>query len=383
MTGDTVSEDPQHDLVIALTYYAPYVSGLTNFARDVAEGLAARGRSVHVVTTRHDPDLPAEEVIGGVLVTRTPVVAKLGKGTISPSFTPTVVKASRTARVLNAHLPMLEAGPIGALARCPVVLTYHCDVSLPPGLVNDVQGRVIDASSRLAMRRARTVVVTSEDYARGSRLWTDIAPKMAAVPPPCRPVPGGSPTFRDGDGFHVGFLGRIVEEKGVEYLVEGFRALDDPDARLLVGGDFGNVAGGSVVDRVRRRIDGDPRIRLLGFVPDERLADFYASIDVFALPSVNAFEAFGIVQVVGMLAGVPALASDMPGVRVPVRQTGFGRLVAPRDTAGLTAGLRELRDDPPAAAAGVAAAEARFSVAAVLDAFEAIFDEAEEEQRAV
>ncbi|HWO60499.1 MAG TPA: glycosyltransferase family 4 protein, partial [Umezawaea sp.] len=270
------------DLVIALTYYAPYVSGLTNFARDVAEGLAERGRKVRVITTRHDPALPSEEVINGVTVTRAPVLAKLGKGTISPEFTRMVVQASKTAHVLNVHLPMLEAGLVTRGAHCPVVLTYHCDVSLPPGVLNTVQGKVIDASSRLAMKHAKIVAVTSEDYAQRSRLWPSIQPKMAAVPPPCRPVAQGQPSFRDGDGLHVGFLGRIVEEKGVEYLVDGFRALDDPNARLLIGGEFGNVAGGSVIDRVRERINGDPRIKLLGFVPDEKLADFYASMDVFA-----------------------------------------------------------------------------------------------------
>ena len=360
--------------MIALTYYTPYVSGLTNAARDLAEGLAERGKRVRVITTRHDASLPAEEVINGVRVTRTPVLAKFGKGAISPTFTKAVVDASRNAKVLNLHLPMLEAGPAAKLAKCPVVVTYQCDVSLPPGAINKAQGAVVDASSRLAMKQSAAVTVTSEDYARHSRMWPSIAPKMVEVPPPCRPVPAGQPSYRDGDGLHVGFLGRIVEEKGVEFLVDGFRALDDPDARLLIGGDFGAVAGGSVIDRVRRHIAGDSRIKLLGFVPDEKLGDFYASLDVFALPSVNAFEAFGIVQVVGMLNGVPALASDMPGVRIPVRETGFGRLVRVGDAADITAGLLELRKNPPDRDKGVAAAQERYSVPAVLDAFQELFD---------
>ncbi|MBW4720778.1 glycosyltransferase family 4 protein [Saccharothrix sp. SC076] len=359
---------------MALTYYTPYVSGLTNVARDVAEGLAARGRRVTVVTTRHDPSLPEREVVNGVRVLRAPVLAKLGKGTVSPQFTKLVMDASARARVLNAHLPMLEAGPVTRLAKCPVVLTYHCDVSLPPGVVNTVQGKVIDASSRTAMRHAAAVVATSEDYARHSRLWPWIAPRMSTIPPPCAPVEGGAPTYRDGSGFHVGFLGRIVEEKGVEFLVDGFRAIDDPDARLLIGGDFAAVAGGSVVERVRSRIAGDPRIKLLGFIPDEKLADFYASLDVFALPSVNAFEAFGIVQVVAMLAGVPVLASDLPGVRIPVTETGFGKIVKPRDVAGITAALTGLRDDRPDSAEGAAKARELYGVDAVIDAYDALFE---------
>ena len=94
---------------------------------------------------------------------------------------------------------------------------------------------------------------------------------------------------------------------------------------------------------------------------------------MFALPSVNAFEAFGIVQVVACSPGVPALVSDLPGVRTAVRRTGFGRLAATRDVAGLTAALRALRDNPPDRAAAAAATAAEFSVEAVLDAYEAIF----------
>ena len=363
------------DVVMALTYYAPYVSGLTNAARDVAVGLARQGRRVTVVATQHDPALPREEVLDGVRVVRTPVVARLGKGTISPGLAPAVARETRGAGVLNLHLPMLEAGLLASVSRAPVVLTYQCDVSLPPGAANAVQRVVIDASSRVAMRTARAVGVTSDDYAEHSRLWPAMRGKTRAIPAPCLDRSGGEPRFRDGDGFHVGFLGRIVEEKGVHHLVEGFQALGDPDARLLIAGDFAVVAGGSVIDQVRRAIGDDDRIRVLGFVPDDALADLYASIDVFALPSVNAFEAFGIVQVEAMMTGVPALASDMPGVRQPVLRTGYGRIAAPRDAASITRGLRELRDDPPPRAAVAAAARALYGLDISVDAYAEVFAE--------
>ncbi|MCV2488560.1 glycosyltransferase family 4 protein [Geodermatophilus sp. YIM 151500] len=358
------------DLVIALDYYAPYVSGLTNVARDVAEGLVARGHRVRVVTSRHDGDLPEREVVNGVEVDRAPVLARAGKGVLSPALPGRVRAAAATASVLNLHLPMPEAGVLALGSPAPLVTTYHCDVSLPPGAVNRVVTAGVDLSSRLTLRRSRRVVVSSDDYARHSRLWPAMAGRTAVIPPPCRERPAGTPRFRQGPGLHVGFLGRIVEEKGLQYLVQGFRALDDPDGRLLIGGDFADVAGGSVVDQVRRAVDDDPRITLLGFLDEERIADLYASVDVFALPSVNAFEAFGIVQVEAMLAGVPVLASDLPGVRTPVRETGFGTVVAPRDVAGIAAGLRELAARRPDPEAGRARARERYSMTAVLDAHE-------------
>jgi glycosyltransferase involved in cell wall biosynthesis len=127
---------------------------------------------------------------------------------------------------------------------------------------------------------------------------------------------------------------------------------------------------------VRAEIGDDPRIRLLGFIPEELLGDFYASLDVFALPSVNAFEAYGIVQAVAMLAGVPVLASDIPGVRQPLAETGFGTLIPPADAGAITTALRGLFDNPPDRAAGMAAARRSFSVDAVLDAYEVLLDKA-------
>ncbi|MGA2283500.1 MAG: glycosyltransferase family 4 protein [Candidatus Dormibacteria bacterium] len=332
--------DHRRDLAMALTYYAPYVSGLSDAARAIAEGLAGRGWRVTVVATRHQPDLPARETLNGVDVVRTPVIARIGKGTVSPAFVPAAARAAGRSRALLLHLPLLEAGLIASLVRrTPIVTMYQCDVSLPAGLANRGQTAVIDLSSRVACRRSRAVVASSADYAQASRISTSLLPRLRVIPPPCRLRSGGKPAFRDTPGLHVGFLGRLVEEKGVEYLVEGFRRLTDPAARLLLAGDFAAVAGGSVVERVRQGAAGDPRIRLLGFLPDAQVADFYASIDVLVLPSINPLEAFGIVQAQALMLGIPVIASDLPGVRVPLTEVDLGTLIPPRDAAAIAGAL--------------------------------------------
>lgn len=326
-------------VVIGVNYYVPYVSGLTNVARDVAEGLAARGHDVRVVASQHDPALPLQETINGVRVHRCPVRLRIGKGVISPSFVAEVIRQARDADVVNLHAPMLEAGLIARrLARLkrPLIYTYQCDIAPPPSPVGWLQRTLMDASTRAAARRAAANVVSSADYAQHSRVAKQLSHNQVVIAPGCHQRLGGQPRYRSALGPHIGFLGRIVEEKGIEYLVDGFVAAEDPDARLLIAGDFANIAGGSVIERVRQRIGNDSRIHVLGFLDDEDLPDFYASLDAFALVSVNSFEAFGIVQVEAMMAGVPAIASDMPGVRHPVRATGFGKIVPPRDPSAVT-----------------------------------------------
>jgi glycosyltransferase involved in cell wall biosynthesis len=364
----------RYDLVVALNYYAPYVSGVTEAARVTAEGLAARGWKVLVVAGHHERSTPRKERINGVDVIRTRVALSIGKGIISPGFVPTVVKWGRRARLVHVHAPMLEAGLIaaGLRGRVPLAVTYQCDVTLPDSWFNEFQTRALDRSHTVALRRATAVLVTSDDYAQTSRVAAAMEGRTVAIPAPSLDRSGGKPVYRDGDGVHVGFLGRIVEEKGLEYLVEGFRTLG-PEARLLIGGEFAKVAGGSVVEKVRRAIDGDARVRMLGFVAEEDIPDFYASLDVFALTSVNSLEAFGIVQVEAMMTGVPVIASDLPGVRVPVQVTGFGRVVTPRDPGAIAAALTDLEAADLDREHGAAAARELYLADRVIDEHDRLF----------
>jgi glycosyltransferase involved in cell wall biosynthesis len=82
------------------------------------------------------------------------------------------------------------------------------------------------------------------------------------------------------------------------------------------------------------------------------------------------------VQAVAMLAGIPVLSSDIPGVRQPVAQTGFGMLVPPGDAEAITRALQAMQAAPPDRRAGAARAHQAFSVTTVLDGYEVLLDKA-------
>src|SRR5207245_7946012 len=116
-------------------------------------------------------------------------------------------------------------------------------------------------------RVATNMYTLNSYYAHTPRVPANHADEVVPIPPICRELSSATPTYRDGDGFHIGFMGRVVEEKGLEYLVEAFEKLEDPNVRLLIAGEYASVAGGSVIDRVRARARGAAWVRFLCFVP--------------------------------------------------------------------------------------------------------------------
>lgn len=364
-----------NDVCIALNYYVPYVSGLTNVARDIAEELVRRGKKVTVVTSQHDDSLPLSEIVNGVRVIRSKVNFRFGKGVFSIGFLSNVIKETRRSKILNIHAPMLEAGFLSLASKCPVVLTYQCDVSLPHNVLGVIQNFTVDISTRLAAKFSKKVVVSTEDYARHSRVSSSLVRKMISISPTCHQRQAAVAAYRDVDCVHVGFLGRLVEEKGVEFLVQAFSEIESPDIRLLIGGDFEKIAGGSVIAKVKDQIRQDSRIKLLGFIPDDKLDSFYASLDIFCLPSVNPFEAFGIVQVEALMLGIPVVATDMPGVRMPIKTTGLGRIVPPRDPQALKNAILDLANGGVDVVSGKHEARRVYSLPSVVNQYESLFDE--------
>ncbi|MFF8432223.1 glycosyltransferase family 4 protein [Streptomyces sp. NPDC016566] len=362
------------DVTVALDYYAPYVSGLTEAARITAEGLAGRGWKVAVACAQHDPTLPRQEQLNGVHVFRAPVLARISRGFLTPRLPLLAARLAARSRLLHLHLPMPEAAFLMALRpKARVVTTYHIDAFLPDTPMNRAAMRLADHSCRATVKRADLVIANSDDQARGSRLWPAIRQRpFRPIPSPCVDRSGGTPRLREGDGLHIGFMGRIADDKGIEYLVRAFRAIDDPKARLLIAGDYQTVAGGSNIARLRAEAGDDPRVRFLGLLRGERVRDFYASIDVFALPSIS--ESFGIVQVEAMMAGVPSATTDLAGSRYPVQATGFGRLIPPRDPEALRRALLDLAGTSRAdRLAGQRRARELFGGEGFLDAHEEAF----------
>ena len=72
--------------------------------------------------------------------------------------------------------------------------------------------------------------------------------------------------------------------------------------------------------------NNNPHIQFVGKLTEIEKHYFFESIDFLILPSVNSFEAFGLVHLEAMSYGKPVIASNLHGVRIPIQYTGNGLL---------------------------------------------------------
>ncbi len=132
------------------------------------------------------------------------------------------------------------------------------------------------------------------------------------------------------------FVGRHEERKGLAILLEAVELLPS-DVRLWVAGE------GPETGQLRDRYKSERRIEWLGRIEDDELAKRLRGADVFCAPSLHG-ESFGVVLLEAMAAGVPIVASDLPGYRRVARPGQEGLLVAPGDSKALGAALRDVLD---------------------------------------
>jgi glycosyltransferase involved in cell wall biosynthesis len=377
-------------VLLVLTYYHPHVSGLTIYVKRLAAALARRGHQVTVLTSRYDPSLPEEETVDGVHVVRVPVLFRVSKGVIMPSFPWRAWHLIRAHDVVSIHLPQFEASLLALLARLagrPAVLTYHCDLQLPHGWFNRIVDRVIFVSNYLAGVLAQAAVAYTEDFARHSRFLSRFLDKVQVIPPPVimpPPDPATVEAFRTEHDLAgrpvVGMAARLATEKGVEVLLGAMAGLlaDLPRIKVLFAGQYEDVMGEEAYyERLMPSIDalGDEHWEFLGILDQSEMPDFYAACDVLVVPSLNSTESFGLVQVEAMLCGTPSIASNLPGVRQPPLMTGMGEVTPIGDAGALAEAIERIIHNPGDYLRPRHVIEETFSLERTVAGYESLFDD--------
>ena len=350
-------------ILVVLTYYRPHTSGLTIYAERLAKAFVRRGYQVTVLTSQYDKSLAREEMCEGVRVIRVPVSFRISKGVIMPQFGLTATRLVWQHDVIQLHLPQFDAAGValrGRLSKKPTVITYHCDLLLPRGVISWAANQAVRLMNSLAATFTHRIVTYTQDYAENSSYLQRYMDKLHVILPPVE-LPVASPEeVRQFAGKHnplgrkpvIGMAARFATEKGVEILLDALPAVLEkhPNAQVWFAGPYQNILGEEeYAARLMPRIQEYEKAgtwHFMGTLDPTAMAAYYPNLDVHVLPSLNSTEAFGLVQIEAMMNGVPCVASNLPGVRRPVQMHQMGEVVPIGDSAALGVAINKILADP-------------------------------------
>jgi phosphatidylinositol alpha-mannosyltransferase len=243
--------------------------------------------------------------------------------------------------VLHFHEPLMPALPLTLLrmARAPHVGTFHAFAKSNLGYY---YGRPI---LKPYVRHLDATIAVSEparDFVCHyfPRLDPTVVPNGVDTQ---RFRPGLTPIHHLRDGcVNVLFLGRLEKRKGLRDLLVAYRYLRErlPRTRLIIVGD--GPLRGMVESFVASR--GLENVVMAGYVPDRVLPRYHASADIFCSPATGR-ESFGIVLLEAMAAGLPVVATEIPGY-LSVVEAGVDSLtVRPKSPVELGSALTVLARD--------------------------------------
>jgi glycosyltransferase involved in cell wall biosynthesis len=332
-------------------YYPPAPGGIESFTAVLAQAQVAGGDEVVVLahaaerrwrTTQRDD--------GAVVVREVGRLGQLAYAPLSPAF-PLQLQhciARYGPDVLHIHVPNTSAFVallVPAARRLPWIVHWHADIPLDSG------SRTLRLAypfyrpwEQALLRRADAVIATSTAYRDASHALTRWRAKTVVVPLALGDAGTpeiGAPLWPGGKRRLLA-VGRHSHYKGFDVLLDSVATLPDV-ALLLIGAGERETA---LREHIQRRGLHD-RVHMTGQVDDTFLQRAYAQAEIFCLPSLDRAEAFGMVLLEAMRAGLPCVASAIPGSGVGELVTAgqTGLLVPPGDATALAAALSTLNAD--------------------------------------
>jgi glycosyltransferase involved in cell wall biosynthesis len=166
------------------------------------------------------------------------------------------------------------------------------------------------------LKRADRVIATSPNYIEGSKWLQTVADKCTVIPN-CINLERMNVDFKTeqraaqikadyaGKAICIA-VGRHTKYKGLKYLIEASKYLDD-NFIVLIGGE------GELTESLKAEAKDDKKVVFLGKLHNEDLVSYYLASDIFAFPSITKNEAFGIALAEAMYFGKPAVTFTIPG----------------------------------------------------------------------
>lgn len=321
-------------LMLADVFFPDTVGGAGRYLYDLARELVGKGHEVAVVTRQLTSAQPLEEQIQGIQVRRFPVNTDGSLAFFATSLWHGAQLLRRLGGawdLLHIHQPLAGCSAllVGWWKEVPWIYTFHGPWHLEYRIKRELEGRLpvrehLQISAMLALedrllRRCRAVTALSDfSLSQVRQFHPAVAERLHRIPGAVDMVRfrlnGQAGRIRKKLGVQEGdrlllSVRNLVPRMGLERLLEAFKYLVgwDPSYVLALGGS------GPLEGRLRqlaRHLGVESRVRWLGRIPEEELAEYYREADLFVLPTRH-LEGFGLVTVEALACGTPVMGTPV------------------------------------------------------------------------
>ena len=330
--------------------FFPAIGGVENDIYNLCRELVKRRHDVTVLTSTLGTKKKAGiEDFEGMEIRRLRPAFRLGGTPIIPSLPLELHRIS--ADIIHTHLPTPYTSDLSSFfskrKKIPCVLTYHNDIVGHSilGLI----GKLYNATTlRLLLRNVDRIVIHQPRYLNYSPYLPEFKYKIDVIPTAVevnefRPL--GIEKKRHSISF-LSILNKSHKYKGLDYLLKALALVKEEieDVKLMVGGK-GELIG--YYKGMVKSLDLENNVEFQGFIPQEKLVEYYNRSSVFVLPSISSKqEGFGIVLLEALACGTPVITTDIVGVAKDVEANNSGIIVPPNNIEALAKALvRMLEDD--------------------------------------
>ena len=315
---------------------------------ELSTGMVALGHEVtcynrkgHHVSGENFDDA-VSDTYRGVRLKRVWTIQRRGLAAMTASFSASIRAAFGRYDVVHFH----AEGPC-AMLWLPKLFGKRC-IATVHGLDHQrakwgkLAAWYIRFGEKCAVRLADEIIVLShnvqnyflETYGRK----TVLIPNGITRPTPVQPQVITEKYGLEKDGYLL-FLGRLVPEKGLRYLIEAYKKVNT-EKPLVIAGGASDAPG--FEEELKAMAADDARIRFTGFIQGRELEELYSNAYMYILPS--DLEGMPLSLLEAMSYGNCCLTSDIPECAEVIAQAGctFRR----GDIADLTEAMQQLCDDP-------------------------------------
>ncbi|MDY0933027.1 glycosyltransferase [Chryseobacterium sp. CFBP8996] len=312
--------------ILQLGKFYPIKGGVEKVMFDLMSDISKKGIQCDMLCASENKSQKNEEIIINSLAKLiiVPTFTEIAKTKISSSMIFKLRDICNSYDIIHIHHP----DPMAALAlflsryKGRVVLHWHSDILAQKKLL-----KIYDPLQRWLIKRACVIIGTTENYLQNSKPLINFKNKCLAVPIGIEDISNKLGIFNNPIDTNVFLgkkiifsLGRLVPYKGFEYLIESAKYLDD-DFIILIGGE-GQLK--KTLQDVINNENLNNKVRLLGYLSEEDVLQYYAVCDIFCMSSIEKTEAFGIVQIEAMCLSKPIISTKIEGSGVSwVNQNGI------------------------------------------------------------